>query len=187
MENEIASLFLLTDIILDIDEFTEDTKISYEVWALGYDEDITEVELLLGTFEDPDDAIQYASIIQKTDIEEFIREEQLDEYLLDSLQYLSIEVETVVDNDDEMTNASTIYTRNIYLKTEEDITITRKDYEVLEDGGIKVSKKLLKDFNKNDTIKVLFDDEADRPILTYKIISTVIYEDGEYYHLDFMY
>ena len=185
MDNKLVNESI--DEILENDiEITEDSEVSYEVWALGYDEDIIDVELLLGTFEDPDDAVQYASIIKLADIEEYIREEHLDEYLFDGLDCLSIEVETVVDSDDTMMNVGTIYTRSIQLEPNEDISITKNDYEVLETGEIKISKKLLKDFNKNDVIKVMFADEEGKPVLPHKIMSTVIYQDGEYYHLEFM-
>jgi hypothetical protein len=180
---------LVTNIISEMSEVPEDSELTYEVWALGYDEDITEVEILLGSFEDPDVAVQYASIVQLADIEEVIRENYLDEYMLDGLTYLSIEVETVIacEDDDSTMNVGTVYNRTIQLKTDEDLCITSADYEVLETGELKVAKKLLADYNKNDCIKVLFADKENKPILTYKIISKVIYEDGEYYHLEFIY
>jgi hypothetical protein len=178
----------LNEVLDSIEEIPEDAEVSYEVWALGYyDEGITDVELLLGTFEDPDAAVQYASIIQLADIEEHIRTEQLDEFLLKDLSHISIEVETVIDTDeDESMNVGTVYARKIHLD-KEDIIITAKDYRILEGGNLIISKNLLKDFNKNDMVKIKFDGETDKPVLTFKIVSKVLYESGEYYHLDFMF
>ena len=84
------------------------------------------------------------------------------------LENLSIEVETVVacEDDDSTMNVGTVYTKTMQLKTDEDLCVTSADYEVLETGELKIAKKLLADYNKNDRIKVLFADKENKPILT---------------------
>jgi hypothetical protein len=114
-----------------------------------------------------------------------------------NITHFSIEVETVVadpeDEDGGTMNIGTIYSRDLWIDgeygsvedTEPTIFIYNKDYELLEDGTLKVRCELLKDYNKNDRVKLCFAEE-DSCSLTYKIISKVIYEDGDYYHLDFI-
>lgn len=172
------------EILKSIDEIPADAKVAYEVWAIGYNgnSEITGTELLLGTFENPDDAVQYATIITWADI---IAEAEGAEEFVKTSDMVSIEVETVIDNEEEGTmNVGTIFAKTLTIVVE-DIQLTIKDYTVLEDGNLKVSRKLLKDFNKNDEVKILFTGEKSG-ILTFKIISKVIYEDGDYYHLEFV-
>lgn len=180
----------IKEIIAGIDDF-EIPNVLYEVWAIGYTYDeVTSTEILLGSFEDPDAAVQYAAIIQLADIKEAMKEAHLDTSILSELDCLSIEVETVVadeaDEDCGTANVGTVYARTIYINNE-DIQITSKDYTVMETGELKIRRELLKDFNKNDLVKIMFADQEYKPVLTYKIISTVLYEDGNYYHLEFLY
>ena len=188
MENNVVNLVTdetVKEILANLDDF--DAKdASYEVWAIGYDCDgeITDTELLLGTFENHDEAVQFAAILTWADIraeadgaEEFIKTSDM----------LSIEVETVVNCEDEeegTMNVGTIFAKSMCVFIE-DIRVNSKDFEIVEDDKLKISCKLLKDFNKNDKVKVYFTEE--KMILTYKIISRVIYDDGEYYHLDLLY
>ena len=64
--------YVVRRMINDIEEGLPDVSITYEVWATGYDVDgeVTEAELLLGTFEELDAATQYAAIITFADIKE---------------------------------------------------------------------------------------------------------------------
>ena len=188
MENNVVNLVTdetVKEILANLDDF--DAKdASYEVWAIGYDCDgeITDTELLLGTFENPDDAVQFAAILTWADIkaeadgaEEFIKTSDM----------ISIEVETVIDCEDEeegTMNVGTIFAKSVCVFVE-DIRVSSKDYTIVEDDKLKVSCKLLKNFNKNDKVRVYFTEE--KTILTYKIISKVIYEDGDYYHLELIY
>ena len=55
-------------------------------------------------------------------------------------------------------------------------------FEVLPDNTLKVKCEVLKDYNKNDTVFVVFPDDPDKFPIVYKIMSKVIYEDGDYYH-----
>ena len=181
---------LMRNIVEDIEDLPEDTEVLYAVWALGCDieDEPTGVEHLIGEFADPDEAVKCAK--------EFTLEKFKAEYEKPyaDTAYLSIEVETVVgDPDDEdggTMNIGTVYSKVIWLdepKPAEDIVaITEEDYELLEDGTLKVSVKFLKDFNKNDIIRVQFLNETDTGLLPYKIMSKVIYDDGDHYHLELM-
>ncbi len=186
----------------DIDDIPEDTQVTYEVWALGYknDESITDTEMLLSEFADPDAAVEYAKTVSLADI----LNQAADEY--DGIEptskpdYLAIEVETVIEDEDESTmNIGTIYKRDLWLDGECDddnlpedeysnvVSIQEDEYTLLEDGSIKVKCDILKGFNKNDTVQLMFVGEDNMSILTYRIISKVIYADGDYYHCEFIY
>lgn len=140
---------------------------TYEVWAMGYnaDGDITDAELLLGTFEDPDAAVQYASIITFADIKEIKGAE-----VFKDCDMLSIEVETVVEDEEDSINVGTVFAKSIEVFYE-DICLSVKDIALLDDGSLKIPCDLLKDFNKNDTIRIKFTDADSQPIMTYRIIS----------------
>lgn len=186
MENNVVNLVTdetVKEILTNLEDF--DAKdASYEVWAIGYDCDgeITDTELLLGTFENPDEAVQFAAILTWADIK--AEADGVEEFIKTS-DMLSIEVETVVDDGEDGTmNVGTIFAKSMCVFVE-DIRVSSKDYTIVEDDKLKVSCKLLKDFNKNDKVRVYFTEE--KTILTYKIISKVIYKDGDYYHLELMF
>jgi len=185
---------LMENIVEDIEDIPEDTKVTYEVWALGYTcaEEMTDAEILVGEFDDPDAAIACAEKVSFKSLREAGYEEPDEETV-----YFSIEVETVVeDPEDEGTiNLGSVYQRELWIDreygSEEDanpvVELTNSDYVVLEDDNtLKVSCKLLKDFNKNDYVKIKFIDEPESFVLTYKIFSKVEYKDGDYYHLEFI-
>lgn len=194
---------LINNIVEDLDELSEDVEVFYSVWALGHDTDNepTDDEVLVGEFTDPDEAITFAESVTV----ELIKEMSFGDPCANTA-FFTIEVETVVaDPDDEdggTMNIGTIYVRDLWIteKYEVDemsdesvevdpiIAITAEDYELLEDGALKVRCDLLKGFNKNDYLRLQFVGEPESvPVLTYKIISKVIYEDGDYYHLEFEY
>lgn len=153
----------------EINELTDDIldPCTYEVWALGYDEYdyVTDAELLLGTFEDPDAAVQYAAIITFADIKEIEGAE-----VFKHCDMLSIEVETVVDTEDGSMNVGTVFTKSIKVFYE-DVRLTRDQFTLMDDGCLAISCELLKDFNKNDLVRIMFEDEKNQPVITYKIIS----------------
>lgn len=185
---------LMNNIVEDIEDIPEDSEVTYEVWALGYtcDEEMTDAEILVGEFDDPDAAIACAEKVSFKSLHEAGYEEPDEETV-----YFSIEVETVVEDPEDEAggtmNIGTIYSRDLWIDgeydsvedTEPTIFIYNKDYELLEDGTLKVRRELLKDYNKNDRVKLCFAEE-DSCSLTYKIISKVEYSDGDYYHLDFI-
>ena len=192
---------LMRNLAEDLEDFDDEAVITYEVWAIGYDENgkVTDTEMLLGEFENPDSAVEYAKQVTLADIVHQAAEEYHGEELATNVFYISIEVETVIEDEEDSTmNIGTIYKRDLWLDgeygSEEDfestedsiVELTAKDYELLEDGCLKISRAFLKDYNKNDYIRVHFADEAESGIFTYKIISKVIYADGDYYHCDMM-
>ena len=185
---------LMNNIIEDIENIPVDSEVLYAVWALGYtsDDEPTDADYLIGEFTDPDEAVKCAK--------EFTLEKFKAEYEkpYTDTAYLSIEVETVIgDPDDEdggTMNIGTVCSRTIWLNEADEssdfdeaiVTVSEEDYELLEDGTLKISVKFLKDFNKNDIIRIQFLNENDTGLLPYKIMSKVIYEDGDYYHCELM-
>jgi hypothetical protein len=187
---------LMESIVEDLDDIPEDSEVTYEVWALGYtcDEELTDAEILVGEFDDPDAAIACAEKVSFKSLHEAGYEEPDEETV-----YFSIEVETVVedpeDEDGGTMNLGTVYSRELWIDgeygSEEDVEppveLTTADYSVLtDDNTLVVSCKILKNFNKNDYIRIKFIDEPDSFVLTYKIFSKVEYKDGDYYHLEFI-
>lgn len=185
---------LMNNIVEDIEDIPEDTEVFYAVWALGCNSeaDPTDDEVLVGEFTDPDDAIAYAKKVTF----ETINEMGFGEPDPDTV-YFSIDVETVVGNPDDedggTMNIGTIYQRDLWIDgdygSEEAIEplveLTDADYELLDDGTIKVSCELLKGFNKNDNVTFRFNTDNKTSMLVYNIVSKVEYEDGTYYHCEF--
>lgn len=156
---------LLKYVTEDLEDFSIDADVVYEVWAIGYDADdeITFEEFLLGEFNNPDEAVQEA---EKANISDAVKR-------YPNVAYFSIEVETVVIDDEEVMNVGTVYHRRVdnpYYRTNI-VSLKETDFKLLEDGSIEVPCDLLYEANKNDLIKVMFVEEENRPILTYKIIS----------------
>jgi hypothetical protein len=108
---------LLDNIVEDIEEIPEDTEVFYAVWALGYNKnnDVTDDEVLLGEFTDPDAAVEFAKDATLAQINEMGFGEPDPDTV-----YFSIEVETVIgDPDDEdggTINIGTIYKRDLWLE-----------------------------------------------------------------------
>lgn len=188
---------LMNNIVEDIEDIPEDSEVTYEVWALGYDKEdnITDVEFCLESFDTLDSALTYLKSLTLEDV--FMNygtchDDTTSEDLVD-VAYFTLEIETVVNTFEGTTNLGTACQRDIWVDGEygsvEDaeptIFIYSKDYELLEDGILKVRRELLKDYNKNDCVKLYFAEE-ESCTLTYKIISKVEYADGDYYHLDFI-
>ena len=189
---------LMESIVEDIEDIPADTEVFYSVWALGYtaDDDCTDDEVLVGEFTDPDEAVKCAEATTLEVIEELGYGER-DE----ATAYFSIEVETVVadpeDEDGGTMNIGTVYQRDLWIDgeygSEEDnpyacedpiVAVASGDYEILEDGTLKLSAKFLQGFNKNDFIAVDFVEEEGTAIMSYKILSKVENKDGDYYHCE---
>jgi hypothetical protein len=181
---------LMNNIVEDLEDFPEDTEVTYCVFALGYDKDEepTEDEVLLGEFTDPDAAVEFAKDATLAQITEMGFGEPDPDTV-----YFSIEVETVVvdpeDEDGCTMNIGTIYRDELWL-TEDDlnraVAVTSKDFTILEDGTLKIKVDFLPCFNKNDCVLFEFVDEPTISFLEYKIMSKVIYADGDYYHCELM-
>ena len=165
---------IVNKLVEDID-VPEDIPVMYEVWAVGYDEEnnITEAEVLLGTFTDPDEAVSLAKDITLPEVVNIAADDQCD--ITTEIYTISVEVETVVPEEDGSTmNIGTIYKKQIqvYEDTPEFVELTRANYEILEDGNLQIPCSILKDYNKNDEILVIFKDETyEAHPIPYKIIS----------------
>lgn len=171
----------------DLEDFDETAEVTYAVWAIGYDADsvITDTDMLIGEFIDPDMAIEKAKAVTLADIIHQAADEHDGSEPADNVAYISIEVETVVDDEEEGTmNIGTIYKRELWIDGEygdeeavpeaeysEVVPVTTKDYKLLEDGSLEIDCEILKNFNKNDAVQIWFVDEDGKAILTYKIIS----------------
>jgi hypothetical protein len=142
---------------------------------------------LLETFDIPDSAVAYAQTVTLKSIREFLVDGGGSKDFNPNLEYFSIEVETTaVYDEEEVMNVGTIYRKILWVKGE-DIQLGPNDYELLEDGNLKIPHRLAGNFNKNDFIKILFTGEAESIVLTYRIISKVMCTDGDYFICEFIY
>lgn len=167
---------LMNNIVEDMEDFVPAAEIFYVVWALGYNRsgEITNTEVLLGEFEDSNEAIKYVEELTINDIPSQFR-------TTTGIAYFSVEVETVIaDPDDEdggTMNIGTIYRKELEVDVV-DVVLTSDHYTLLEDGNLQIPcTHLMEYYNKNDCIKVMFADEDNKPVLTYKIISKTIAND----------
>ena len=176
---------IVEQLVEDID-VPEDIPVAYEVWAIGFDEadELTGASMVIGTFNDPDHAVEYAKSVTLAEVVNRAADGDYDDLTYET-HSISIEVETVVPSDDEEElnmNVGTIYKRQIkiYEETSEFVELTASDYEVIEETGyIQIPCTLLKNYNKNDEISVVFkDDTYEVHPIPYKIISKTT--DGNY-------
>lgn len=183
MENKDLAKFIAED----LDEILEDAEAIYELWAIGYNANgaVTDTEMFIAEFRDPAAAIEFAKKVTMADIVHQAAEEHDGSTPAENVTYISLEVETVVDEDEDGTmNIGTIYKRELWIDGEygdeedapedeysEVVPVTAKDYRLLEDGSLEIDCDILKNFNKNDMVQIWFTDEDHKSILTYKIIS----------------
>ena len=164
--------------MFEIDEITalyEDSQVTYAVWAIGYNDndEPTEAELLLASFDDPDTAIEFAEAVTLADIinsddEDFIQETDY------SVEYIRVEVETVVSTSEDSMNVGTIFHRTIsFEENVVDVHVTADTYKLLDDGNIKIPCNIVGQVENNEIITVMFDDTPDKPVLTFKVLSSV--------------
>lgn len=162
-------------LVNEINEIPEDHAVTYEVWALGYNEEgaVTDTELFFKEFTDPDVAIAYAKQLTLADIVFKADEENTNIEDMPEVTYLNIEVETVInDEDDEFIggtmNIGTIFKKEFWIK--EDVKLFEADYKLLDDGTLEVNSELLKGFDVKDQIKIFFVNNSADTLLTYQII-----------------
>lgn len=158
----------------DIDEVPEDVPSTYVVWAVGYDEDgnATGAEMILAAFEDPDQAIHYANNVTLADVVNLAADDDCDCEV--AAHSISIEIEAVVNDEDGCAmGIGVVYkkTIEIYEELPEYVPLTAEEYELLENGDIKVPCSVLNNYNKNDYFTVVFDDNGISQPMIYKIIS----------------
>ena len=101
----------IEDDMEDLEEDMEDTDqrdVRYEVWALGYDANdfCTDVELLLGTYDDREEAIEKVKSFNSLDD---VKKAASDDLELDEGDYVSIVVETIKNNDPTNSNIDTAF------------------------------------------------------------------------------
>ena len=157
----------------DIDEL-EDFNIqpaSYEVWVLGYNRfDLpTGFELLTGSFDNPGTAVELAKVLSTADI-------TTRSSVSNDVSYFSIEVETVVFDQ----NAGTIYKRYLEnTKQAVDVKIAEDDYELTEDGNLKLNNS---SFDVGNFINMSIANKTD----TKPILLKVIYKEADYIICEFI-
>lgn len=81
-------------------------KVTYQVWALGYDaeQNITDWDEILGEFQTQDEAVDYAESLT---LEKILG--SLNRKLPVDVKYLDIQVETVVDHSSWDENIETVW------------------------------------------------------------------------------
>lgn len=97
----------------DLEEAMEDTDpidVRYEVWALGYDANdfCTDLELLLGTYDNKEEAIKKARSFEHLDDVQKATSDDLE--LVDGA-YVNIIVETIKNDDPTNSNIDTAFIR----------------------------------------------------------------------------
>ena len=98
----------------DIEEEDLDPiDVRYEVWALGYDEldFCTDVELLLGTYDDREEAIKKAESFNSLND---VKKVMPDDLELGDGDYVNIIVETIKNDDPTNTNIDTAFLKAIF-------------------------------------------------------------------------
>ena len=106
----------IEDDMEDLEEDMEDTDpidVRYEVWALGYDAMAfcTDVELLLGTYDNKEEAIKKAESFNSLDD---LKKATSDDLGLADGDYVEILVETIKNDDPTNTNIDTAFLKAIF-------------------------------------------------------------------------
>ena len=92
------------------EEDVDPVDVRYEVWALGYDANdfCTDVELLLGTYDDREEAIEKVKSFNSLDD---VKKATSDDLGLVDGDYVNIIVETIKNDDPTNTNIDTVFIR----------------------------------------------------------------------------
>lgn len=103
----------IEDDMEDLEEDMEDTDlidVRYEVWALGYDANdfCTDVELLLGTYDNKEEAIEKVKSFNSLDD---VKKATSDDLELADGDYVNIVVETIKNDDPTNSNIDTVFIR----------------------------------------------------------------------------
>ena len=106
----------IEDDMEDLEEDMEDTDpvdVRYEVWALGYDANdfCTDVELLLGTYDNKEEAIEKVKSFNSLDD---VKKATSDDLGLVDGDYVNIVVETIKNDDPTNTNIDTAFLKAIF-------------------------------------------------------------------------
>ena len=149
----------MIDELDELDDF-EIPPVSYEVWILGYNrfDVLTSFEYLVGSFTNPDAAVDRAKTLSVP---------ELDEKIPDEVSYFSIEVETVTAG----LNAGTIYRRHLEnTKPTIDIWIKETEYELTEEGNIKITGSNIKSFKTDYYINMSISGKPEAEPILLKVI-----------------
>lgn len=171
-----------------------DSVVTYEVWAIcfDYDGEVSD-ELKLKDFTDFGAVTEYVDnlTVDKITYDAFNMSGYLGRCQLGDVEYISIEVVKECDVGEDG-QGSVVYQRELWVERLDDededypedqiVYLETGEYELLEDNTLKVNCFALKGFNKNDIVMFYFPKE-EFP-MEYKIMSKVIYEDGDYYHCE---
>ena len=177
------------DFIDELDDVIVNEEAIYEVWAIGYGENgaITDADLYLDEFGDPDEAVSFAKDITLADIVHLASEEKFDE-TIGPISYISIEVETVIKDVEgiSLMNAGTIFRKSIVVneEPEEIVELTSADYQIDSFGSMEVSSRVLGDRDLGEKVKFLFADTPEKSVLTYEIIFRSSATESVYYVCD---
>lgn len=154
-------------------EMPEDVPVSYEVWAIGYDKEdqVTDAELLLATFEDPDQAVHYAKELTLADVVNFAADDECD--VTTEVYSIHIEVETVVPDDEVTMNIGTIYKKafELYEELPDYVVLSADDFVLLNSGDITVPKEILSKYSEKDCFTAVFEDGRVSQPMIYRIKS----------------
>lgn len=176
---------LMNELVEDLEDFSEDAPVSYEVWAIGHDEEdqVTDAEMLIASFEDPDMAVSYAKMLTLADVINLAADDECD--ITTEVHSISIEVETVVPDDEGTMNIGTIYKKSLEIFEElpQYVPLSADEYELLENGDIKIPCETLNDYDKNDCFTAIFEDNGISQPMIYKIISKTA---GGYFICEFV-
>ena len=98
---------------MEEEDFVPISNVRYEVWALGYDalEFCTDVELLLGTYDDREEAIKKAESFNSLDD---VQKASSDDLGLAECDRVDIIVETIKNDDPTNTNIDTAFLKAIF-------------------------------------------------------------------------
>ena len=177
---------IVNKLVADID-IPEDVPVAYEVWAIGYDEDgtVDDSEMYITAFTDPDEAVAYAKGLTAADILTLAEESPVGSDAYTDIEGIIVEVETtVLDENNDSVNIGTVYRTKLELFEEvpDFVCLADYDYKVIEDGNIQIPCAILKEYNKNDIITVIFEDEETPWPIEFKIIS----KTDDYYICEFV-
>ena len=156
----------------ELEGLDDNIPIVYEVWAIGRDSEgaITDSEMLIDKFDNPEKAVAYAKALTLADII-FKAAESKEAYTVnDDVASITVEVETVVEGEDGVMNVGTIYHNEVFSR--EDLVLKEEDYYVdINTNALVVKCQKLVDFKEGDYVKVAFTDTCLDAALTYKITS----------------
>jgi hypothetical protein len=165
---------IVNELVEDL-EIPEDIPVTYEVWAIGYDEEnqITDAEMLIASFDDPDKAVSYAKELTLADVVNLAADDECD--ITTEVYTIHVEVETVVPDGEGTINIGTVYkkTLEIYEEFPDYVVLSDDDFVLLDNGDIMVPKNILTKYKENDCFTAIFEHGGVSQPMIYKIKTAV--------------